>query len=316
MFKAGLEGWLNYELIDTEGRTVQSGEQHNLIVDQGLDVVAQVGIWGLQSAACVGTGSTAPATNQTALVAEIARTSAKPVADVLTKLAPGVYENTVTMEFDFPQGNGNLTEWGFSHGSNSSAGICVRELFRDAQGTPIVLTKTDAQKLRLVYRLRVTFGPVQPTAFAFNLAGVGQVTGRMGLVHRAYSIEDGNFLHSTDNDERIIPSIIMGFSKPGLLTRNVGAFTYDTEMQRDDVMGATVAVDPYITGSYRRTYTMTLSTSEGNMPIWGLSFSDHRYKGKTYSRPGGLVFAFDSAVAKDNAHTLSIQGVGVSWGRA
>lgn len=153
----GLRGELTWELIETRRFrrpvVVRRGKQSNLIVDAGLDgwlaLPSPRGPLGWAPMyMAVGTGTTAPTATQTSLQAQLTQVAADyaiPGYDV-TVYPPYVW-NSAT--FNENVANGDLTEWGVKMDTT----LWCRELFRDELGTPVVVTKTNTQVLRLTYRL-------------------------------------------------------------------------------------------------------------------------------------------------------------------
>ena len=155
--------------------------QHNLILNKGLDhglanwggiiihPVENVEYCGFEQMfvyVAVGTGTAAPATTQTGLQNEIARTAANlglGAGRTRTRLSNGVHRVTFTRAFDYSQANGNLTEFGGSHSGNAADGTHTRELFRDGGGNPIVITKTVDERLAITYHFEVTLTPTVQT---------------------------------------------------------------------------------------------------------------------------------------------------------
>jgi hypothetical protein len=183
----------------------REGEQHNLILTQFYDsLIPQYGFIGPSQYAAVGTGSTAPDPSQTQLVNEIG-TSASPrrtnsvpsgeSSEIEALATPGEYNIRRVLEFSEAQVGGlNLTEWGFSPVSSRNGPLMTRELFRDGSGNPIVLTLAADQRLRLIYRYKVTVSPTSPQNVSVNIGGDGPgirtakflLTGRIGNVSRPY----------------------------------------------------------------------------------------------------------------------------------
>ena len=166
--KAKVEGWIDLKLIDRDGRVVFEHQQSNLILDKGIIYAAQNRDFGnLHNYIAVGTGSTAPNTSQTALVSEVARSGTNlglgPTGIIVN--GNGDYTIRFTRGFDYNQANGNLTEFGGSNSSSSSAGVNTRELFRDGDGNPIVITKTSNERLAITYSLRIIITPVTLTDY-------------------------------------------------------------------------------------------------------------------------------------------------------
>lgn len=193
----GLKGWLEWRLINRQGREVAGGEGPNLILDQGLDqiattaVVTEVGSsstsapfthFPLIRYAAVGTSSSAPAASDTGLGSELARTQTTFADDEFTRPSAGVYRITRHIEFDYSIGNGVLAEWGFSSSASVGSNLFNRALFTDSGGSPDAITKTDQEKLRLTYTLEIALSPVTLTAGSFSITGVGTVNGEYTLV--------------------------------------------------------------------------------------------------------------------------------------
>ena len=167
--KAKVEGWIDLKLIDRSGKVIFEHQQSNLILDKGIIYAAQNRDFAnLHTYIAVGTGSTAPNASQTALVSEVARTNLTlnlgPDSEVIVN-GDGDYTIRRTRGFDYNQANGNLTEFGGSNSSSSSAGVNTRELFRDADGNPIVITKTSNERLAITYSLRIIITPVTLTDY-------------------------------------------------------------------------------------------------------------------------------------------------------
>lgn len=167
--QVGVRGWIEAKLINREGKVVHEHTQSNLILDRGLDyIMSSLLAHDMHLYIAVGTGSTEPAPTQTNLANEIARTSETlglgSDLDVVV-LADGHYRISRTRAFDYNQANGNLTEFGGSNSNMSSDGVTTRELFRDANGKPIVITKTSNERLVITYHLEVKFDPVVATDY-------------------------------------------------------------------------------------------------------------------------------------------------------
>lgn len=312
-----VEGWLHYQLVSAGGLIVREGEQHNLILNSGLDYYAIHGIRGSVDVAHVGTGSTAPNVAQTGLAAPLASTREIGTAYPATiRTAEGVYNYVLEREFGFDQANGNLTEWGY--GPNGAASLSVRELFRDAQGAPIVISKDNTQKLRLTYTLQITVGPTTRTAGAVTIDGVGTRTGSYHLC--------GVGGHA--GDLQIVDQIMVARQPPGMFGgfQNCMSLYDDPAFRTSDynlwrVMEGSVAgpaggsAGAYVAGSYtRQGQTYTWDTSQFNGQIVGVTLSC----ATDYYNRLAWVWAFDPGqeVTKTDLDRLTLRGPSVSWGRA
>jgi len=178
-----------WEVVDARGRVVRAAESpvHNLVLNQTWDdLIAAHGFRALSSYAVVGTGSSTPDQSQTGLDAEVARTATVPSGESETTahVGGGVFEITRIKQFDSSQvGGQNLTEWGWSPLAAAGSNLAARELFRDGNGDPAVLTLDADQSLRLIYKQRVTVkpGPMTGQSGSFDLANVGTFNGTYWL---------------------------------------------------------------------------------------------------------------------------------------
>lgn len=194
---ATLKGWMEWNLVNREGRVVRGGEGPNLILDQGLDQIATtalytelqgtsassvVTLFTIITYAAVGTDSSTPDAGDTGLGAEVGRTGAEYAIDTISRPGNGVYRLNRNIEFDYSEANGNLTEWGFSSSASAGSNLFNRALFVDGGGSPDPVTKTSDEKLRISYTLEVSLSPVTMTAGSFAITGVGTVNGDYTLL--------------------------------------------------------------------------------------------------------------------------------------
>ena len=195
----------------------REGEQHNLILTQFYDsLIPQYGFIGPSQYAAVGTGSTAPDPTQTQLANEIGtsssprRTNSVPSGESNGIEALATYgEYNIRRVFEFTEaqvGGLNLTEWGFSPVSSYNGPLMTRELFRDGVGNPIVLTLATDQRLRLIYRYKITLSPTSAQNVSVNIGGDGPgirtakflLTG-MCNAYATYIAHDGIRITGTQN---------------------------------------------------------------------------------------------------------------------
>ncbi|MFB9994501.1 hypothetical protein ACFFLM_21320 [Deinococcus oregonensis] len=332
-----IDGWAHWQLLEG-GRVIQEGEQHNLLLNQGLDLMATYGLGdvpngnnventGIQQYLVVGTGSTAPAVDQLNMVAEVARSAYAPpgFACSVTRTGAGIYRRTVTREFFGHQANGNLTEWGFSPQSGFNSALAVRELFRDNNGTPIVLTKTAAQQLRLTYTLEYRFGPTVTSAASFDISGIGNVSGKYSI-HRQSTVYSPGFTPLDMMDYLLMNGMVRGEVNAFILTgrgadpvyTNLGGEYGAAPMSLDSRILTTSGV--YTPGSFTRRQDLNYGTGNGNQTHYGWALGIGSQNINSYNFYGsGYTFQLDPGseiTTKDNLKTLSITGLGATWGRA
>lgn len=318
VFGVGIQGWMEWELFDLNlGRVVDGGQQSNLVLDQGLEQMASYGMLGLQNYGAVGTGSTAPAMTDTALVAEVARSNSNGgIGDSLAQTANGVYQKTVTREFTEAQvGGQNLTEWGFSPIATSPGNLAVRELFRDGSNNPITISPTATQRLRVYYTQEYQLTPTVATAVSFS------------ITNDAGSPRSGQFLWTDGNankDLYVANGFMKGanpFGNTQFRSWSTGSTSHPALTYHQGGVGAGTMTIPasrtwggYTAGSYTRSIQFFWDTSVGNWEHGWYAIGDTSYS----STIPGVVFGFDTGqgITKDNLHQLTIDPVWtVTWSR-
>jgi len=328
----------------------REGEQHNLILTQFYDsLIPQYGFIGPSQYAAVGTGSTAPDPSQTQLANEIGtsanprRTNSVPSGesnDIEALATYGEYNIRRVFEFTEAQVGGlNLTEWGFSPVSSYNGPLMTRELFRDGLGNPIVLTLATDQRLRLIYRYKVTVSPTSPQNVSVNIGGDGPgirtakflLTGMFSTLdpYNAYFTVGyfGINLSSSDSAYRqrrgdllVVDTLARGGSTGGLgavgFSSNAAPLTYihGTEIFQTDDPNKGLSYDP-ASGRSRKA-SVLLQTTEKVMTIKSVVLNGNLYTGNSFRTAPTVNLVFDSGqeFAKDNLHKLLIAYWQVTWG--
>lgn len=139
----------------------------NLILDSGLNRLAT----GVAITACqVGSGSTTPAVNQTALAAHVAGTTTfQAYTDTYNAGPPDYWESYRVFRFGTGVAAGNLAEVGVGWGTSGTT-LFSRALILDALGNPTSLTILSDEVLDVYYRIR-WYPPMDDTAGTVVLAG-------------------------------------------------------------------------------------------------------------------------------------------------
>lgn len=146
--RVGALGEFRWELRDAAtGRLKMQGDWHNLIVRLGLAAWCNaifVTPSSLVTQCAVGTGTTAPATTDTALTTELEVNAFFSTSDSgLTGDTP--YKEIVIL-FLGPEAIGNLTEWGLKHANNNlfnHARFGSGVITGATQADPVVITDAD-----------------------------------------------------------------------------------------------------------------------------------------------------------------------------
>ena len=297
-----------------KGIIVQSLEGfNNLILDSGLDILGTISLADAFKVCAVGTGSTAPAVNNTQLVAEVARTSI-----YLSGVGNcGTTRNTATKlthkrTFDFPVGalNGNYTELGFSWTNAPNGGLFSRVLIKSG-GVPISLTVTNAQQLRVVYEVSVEFSTVISN-WNLNFGGNwGAVSGVSALQNTnppndpivktiatdGYTNENQFYAYWGLEHTNTLESISTCSTNEPLAA--IGGFT-----SRTQIGGAILVSSPYANGTFYRDRKASFGVNDSNGVIQAL----------TFGRTNAWAAVFNAPKTKTNLETLSFT-LRYAWGR-
>ena len=299
----------------------KEAEQHNLILTQTYDVlIGKYGFHSLADYAVVGTGSTPPDATQNGLVAEVARTDAGVSGDPDTiarqsTSGPGVGTFIITVKREFTEaqvGGKNLTEWGCSPSGSAGGNLMTRELFRDGQGNPVVISLASDQRLRLIYAYQVSYSPNAgaPQDASINIANLGTFAGKV-FATRYYSEMGDLYLLSW-----------------WAMAYGGGSYKYLTfyplddykEPDLDSQFGSYSRIDGYriTSGMFtaitrgRKIDAITIPSTDYNRDIYG--FAIIRYE--TASHAGGFALAFNSGVkfTKSNLYKLVVGEWTLTWG--
>ncbi len=300
-------------------------EQHNIVLNNAYELMAVHGITLLSHYAVVGTGSTPPDPSQLALANEVARTIRDDNGSTngtfsYTRVADGVYEQTVVREFlETEVVNRNLTEWGFSPVGTAGGNLMSRELFRDGNGNPIVISPASDQRFRLIYKTRITLSPVVPVPVSINISGIGirsglavltlSTGGGGGWFPDLVVVElamTGEVINSGGNP---LPSYYRNvYLHPVALETSYASTTIST--YSNTLANKWPGVKGYTPGSrQRQTNPVTFLSNEGNGTIRTIGLGP-------YWGGGGFRFVLDPGqeFTKTNLYKLTIGEFTVTWG--
>lgn len=296
-------------------------EQHNIVLNNAYELMAVHGITLLTRYAVVGTGSTLPDPSQLALANEVARTIRDDTGSTsgtfsYTRVADGVYEQTVVREFlETEVGNRNLTEWGFSPVGTAGGNLMSRELFRDGNGNPIVLSPASDQRLRLIYKTRITLSPVVPVPVSINISGIGIRSG-LAVLTLSTGSASGWFPDLVTVEVAMTGQVINSGGDPSSSYQNVylHSVAMETAYASTTISTSTLAnkwpgVKQYTPNSrQRQTDPVTFLSNEGNGTI--------RTIGLGPRWGGGFRFVLDPGqeFTKTDLYKLTIGEFTVTWG--
>ncbi len=319
----------------------REGEQHNLILNQFYDtLIPQYGFIRSSFFAAVGTGSTAPDPTQTQLANEIGtsanprRTSYTPPdqrSEIDALATYGVYDIRRVLEFSEAEVGGlNLTEWGVSPVSSRNGPLMTRELFRDGSGNPVVLTIEADQRLRLIYRYRVTLSPTSAQNVSVDIGGDGPGirTAKFTLTGIYYvdslTTYEGIYLSSDSayrtrrGDLLVVDRLTWGATSGRLghvaVARVAAPLTYIHSLDR-------LVTEPSKALSYEapvgrsRRASVLFQPTEANITIKSVILNSAFVLNNTITGPAvNLVFDNGQEFTKDSLHRLFIGYWQITWG--
>lgn len=298
-----LQGFYKIEAVRPDGEVrVLADWFPNLITNAGLDLLPTTNPALNAYRYCqVGSGSTAPAFTDTALVSRVAgvittRSQYANDADGVVTTSPRYTFDNNLFEFGTGVAAGNLSEIGV--GTSATGGtLFSRALILDGGGNPTTITVLADEILRVTYQLR-WYIPEDDAAFSFTMSGTtyncvsraaeaGSVQRWPGT--RAYE-PAGNWSRET----------VIGYS--GAL----GAITSTPATQVASSSPTVTMVGTYVPGSYEVTYRGSFSTAEFNGTIAAIKINP--------ANLGTHQISFSPALAKDNTKTLRLD-IKFTWGR-
>ena len=306
------------ELIEAKtGRIKERHQFPNLITDAGMnDIGARVNISSLFAYLGVGTDSTVPDVSDTTLGAEVDRTNSAGgfgatsgyVTGSHALDAPYWYQERIRLFLE-GEGNGNLTELGWFQSSVGSTMI-VRSLFKDGAGTPITVTKTSDDQLKVTYSWRM-YPPLDIVTGSFILTHTATTHSFSAsalniIANRAWGNDHGNLVEMLN-----YYSSRACVSASGLVSPTGSVVDFNTA-------GAAVVADTDTVQAYSAgTFQLDLES------IWDASSVPYVNIPGFFIRTDGYVFGsewawqlfVDPPIVKTNADQLKMN-FRVKWDRA
>jgi hypothetical protein len=295
-----LRGRYKLEAVDvfTGRRRLLADWFDNLITDNGLDLLGTTG--NFQTYCLVGSGNTAPANSNTALVTFVASTSST-TNSLNTNSGSSPYFGTMTRTWRFAIGTatGNLSEIGIGPNSTNT-GLFSRALILDGGGSPTTITVLSTEALDATYQLQV-YAPLTDVT--------GNVT--INAVSYAYVMRAANANSSGSwggpnaaNGDR------MGLNGLTVYNGSIGSITSQPGGSSGNNGG--IAVQSYTPGSLFIDSIVSFGLSDGNVS-GGISAALLTY-GRNFSSLGSFQVSFTPALPKDGSHTMTLT-FRQSWAR-
>lgn len=181
----GLKGHWDLEVIHHHDGTREKIEFDNLIVDNGLDLIAKsIGGSGyVINSVAVGTGNNTPSPSDTTLQSPIAITSTltSQSVSVVSSTAPYIIQNNYVFTFAIGAVVGNITEIAaLPSGSVATSNVFSRALIQ-VSGSPAAIELVDTDQLIATYQLQ--------TIIQADITGTLNVNTDGVVVSRNYTIK-------------------------------------------------------------------------------------------------------------------------------
>lgn len=297
-FKTLLRGRYKMEAVKADGsRRLLADWFDNLILDNGLNILGTAASQ-YNGFVSVGTGNTAPATTQSALVTWLASTSTVTTSSNSNSGASPYYGlTTMTFRFAIGTATGNLSEVGIGS-ANNGTNLFSRALILDGSGNPTTITVLSTEALDVTYQLQMYAPTVDVTGTVTINAVVYSYTMRAANVTGSF----WNGLSSaTDHG---------GVSTVSVYNGTIGAVTAGPSGSSAGFDSA--AVQTYTNGNFYVDSIVSWGLTSGNLTggITAILIT----MGVNRSTMGQFQLGITPALPKDGSHTMTLTFRN-SWGR-
>lgn len=302
MPRATMKGRYKMDAARPDGRIRPlTGWFDNLITDYGLNYIGTSA--NQLNYCCVGSGNTAPANGNTALVSLVAG-GATVLTTTGTVQPSSPYYGARTNVYQFAQGAaaGNLAEVGVGPNTGGT-NLWSRALILDSGGSPTTITVLSDEFLNVTYELQ--FWPsITDTTGTVVIAGV-----TYNWTARASAVTSGAWTQNPSGDNMII----------GSCTVYNGAIGAITGSPAGSASGATsITAGSYSSGSLISTLVGTFGLSQGNFTLPGgvtaLSFNAGTSSNTSGSYQIGFADGSGHGIQKDTSSVMTMT-MSMSWGR-
>ena len=297
-----------------------TGYQKNLILDQGLDFFGGGNGSDMMDYCVIGSGNSNPLASQNKLESSIIYYASG--EDFSTKYDydasrdGNLYKTNKVRKYTFNGlNNFNISEVGLASQFSSSTNyyLCTRALIKDAQGVPTTITVLSGEVLEIHYKLWIVYDVTDKTGTLNLLDGVGGSTA-YNYIARLAGVGGTNIGGSATYGNATVGLTLSegaGNNSHSVANGGIGAITgAPTGTESEYISSSSVSTATYISRSYKRQITWSLSTSQANFAIRSVLF--YTKMGFWQIRFGSV--ANDSPIDKTNTQTLTIP-IEISWGR-
>ena len=312
-----VRGRFTWAVLNPDGSVDRSGAQDNLVTDSGLDYLMQAGAQGVHYAVCVGVGNSTPSFANTRLDAVVYRYAQTEYLSGMAFSGGGFSANGEYRSYRrwlFPLGalEANLAEVGFSHNTSFNSGVNIRQLFRDAQGTPQVVSVARDQQLRVQHEFYYRF-PIGLSPMTWTVEGFPPLVGQGGWLRLRDGVEGWYPNNGEQRNGLAQPhtsgELVLGMlgSSPQPNERTDTNMPYLAGYSNTGHTFGTFFPEPYVLGSFERRKTVEIGPDDYNRDFnfigYGLYAPSNTYDWNTM---WGFFFDSPSKVTKLDTHRLRL----------
>jgi hypothetical protein len=308
----GVAGWYKIEAfrVDAKGMEVPGSRRiaadwfPNLITNAGLDLLGTTGLTYVTTYCRVGSGNTAPANTDTALVSQVAASNTVQGAAVTGVNRSGAFYSfrRSTIRFTAGTATGTLAEVGVS--ATVSGSLFSRALILDGGGSPTTITVLADEVLDVTYELRV-YPTLTDATGTVTIAGVTYDWTARPLIPASY---DNKW--TTGIGTEISPRISVGneFDGPSV----AATLPAQTSAMSGPVAAGIITRLAYSTGSYQRSFRFDLDLNDGNVAGGiGAFFASSESAAQMF---GAWAWGLSPKLPKTSAYKATFT-VRMTWGR-
>ncbi len=254
-----LQGFYKFEAFNPETgkRRLLADWFPNLMLTAGLNRMPSLSTYG--NYCRVGTGNTAPAATETALVTDATdgESAAQTVFTTTGSGSTAPYYASGTKKFTFPQAlAANLSEVGVGDSIASGEPLLSRALILDGAGSPTTITVLAIEILEVTYELR-SYGPTADLSGSVTIGGINYTTTtRLANIN---GTGDSNWQGDLYEKIEGAPTAWFNIAYNG----NIGAVTAGPSGASGAASTSSAAA--YSNLSFLRDYTVNWDTSSGNL---------------------------------------------------
>jgi hypothetical protein len=313
MHKYGLKGIYKIDVIDSITKKVvkSTGLHNNLILNQGIDYIAQRSFVENILYCCVGGGTLPPLFTDIGLASELARTgNVDSSTNCSTSLVGNVYSLTKIFTFPISQGVLSIGEIGWSYSSSIGNNLFSKALVQDFNGNYGPLIVYAQQYIRVQYTLQISLSPTSSTAGASNIPDWVSSNGTYCLQFvglKNISSNGAVGYYDAGNDCNEPSSVSVGF----LSTSNSALSSFGSSTNRSAGTNYIQNISKNYLGSgllYKQISFGKFSAISSNINSMGVG------TGATPYTNSGFVFVFNSAQTKASGYLLPLKFI-YSWAR-